>query len=635
MRVLDPSSSRQRVVVVAAPGRLAEGIRAHDASWEVVTAESFLAGISLVAEPGVRAVMAGIEHGPRRLDAAVAGLRTAADSSVPIILCCPPHVEPLARRLLLAGADDYVIYPPLQEDLDAALGLRGNRQDARTAEVVPTNEVALTAEAASTVQMAQPTESVRPDELARLGDVLAGLDTGLGGVLERMADLARRALLAEGVEISAYGHAVQAGRPVTSPNVVGHLMVENQAVGQLVLGPPCDGAHDAGQIERFHNYVRLFSSALAARHRESQDWVSGLRNRRYLDQFLPEILERAAREQFRVTLLLFDVDNFKYYNDTYGHAAGDEIIRGIGQLMQQCCRSHDAVVRFGGDEFAVVFWDADEPRVVGSKHPTDPLTVTDRFRDALLRHQFRSLGPDACGRLTISGGLATYPWEASSAEELIVRADAALIAAKQQGKNRVLPFGSEGPSGGFDLPPGSNARSVPTPTAPEPTEEPETHTASEAPTAPTPAPPQPAEKPEMQTPSDTKGPQASISQRPDSGGILPWAGVVLVVVGWAFGLACVIYLASMLRTYLAAEDLVDVRPPKVDEQSAPAFAVIVAARNGPIDRPTEGLLTAPHPAEEPDTRTDGLARSIVIRPVRELAREAGARNPAATIPKEA
>ncbi len=422
--------SREHIVVVADPDRLTAEVERHVGPCQVIRADSYLAGIALAAEPATRAVVAGVEHGPRRLAAAVAGLRAAADRDVPVVLCCRPHDEPLARRLLEAGADDYVIYPPMPGELEAAL----------SPSAVP--------EQAGAIEAPDQTSAVGADELAELATVLAHLDAGLPEVLARLAGLIQRALPERGVEVRAYDHTARVGLAVRSPSLTERLTDRDEYIGQVVLGPGPNGADEVVAAAKLRHYARLCSAILgahrrgsAAREEATTDSVSGMKNRRYLDRFVTDVVARAARGRFRVTLLLFDIDNFKYYNDTYGHVAGDEILREIGQLTQRCCRRHDVVARFGGDEFAVVFWDADEPRVAGSKHPTDPLSVVDRFRDALLNHRFDSLGPDARGRLTISGGLATFPWEASSAEDLVRQADANLLAAKAQGKNRVLPIG--------------------------------------------------------------------------------------------------------------------------------------------------------------------------------------------------
>src|SRR4029079_13318259 len=127
---------------------------------------------------------------------------------------------------------------------------------------------------------------------------------------------------------------------------------------------------------------------------------------RYFHRFLATILERAARERFRLTLLLFDIDNFKGYNDRYGHAAGDEILRETARLMQSVVRKGDVVARIGGDEFAVIFWDAEEPRQPTSQPPQSVLGAAQRFQRAICEHRFPKLLDQAPGTLTISGGLA-------------------------------------------------------------------------------------------------------------------------------------------------------------------------------------------------------------------------------------
>jgi diguanylate cyclase (GGDEF)-like protein len=179
------------------------------------------------------------------------------------------------------------------------------------------------------------------------------------------------------------------------------------------------------------------------------DDLTGLKNRRYIWEFARQILDRARRTRGRVTILVFDIDNFKHYNDVYGHLTGDEILRQAAILMQRCCRSHDMVGRIGGDEFAVVFWDDPhraaggprERRSAAAEHPAEAITVAKRFQQALGNADLHLLGPKGEGVLTISGGLASFPRDGSTVQQLFDRADRALLEAKRSGKNRIYLVG--------------------------------------------------------------------------------------------------------------------------------------------------------------------------------------------------
>ena len=184
----------------------------------------------------------------------------------------------------------------------------------------------------------------------------------------------------------------------------------------------------------------------------TQDDLTGLKNRRYLKYFLPSIIQRAQVQHCHVTLLLFDIDDFKHYNDSYGHSVGDEVLRQTAKLIRRCCRNQDVVVRLGGDEFAVVFWDlpgqralvshtASDRRRPSQAHPREALFMAERFRNEMSGTPFEHLGPKGRGALTISGGLATFPVDAQNATELFERADQAMLEAKRSGKNRISLVG--------------------------------------------------------------------------------------------------------------------------------------------------------------------------------------------------
>ena len=181
------------------------------------------------------------------------------------------------------------------------------------------------------------------------------------------------------------------------------------------------------------------------------DELTGCANKRYFRTFLDRILLRARGERFPVTLLLFDIDDFKHYNDAHGHPVGDEILRQTADLMRRCTRDHDLVARIGGDEFAVVFWEREQagmPAKRGEKRgqgrfPAGPLQIAARFRELLNTESFAALGQSGVGRLTISGGMAVYPYDGGDADALIEAADRALMSgAKRSGKNSIALVGS-------------------------------------------------------------------------------------------------------------------------------------------------------------------------------------------------
>ncbi|MGB2806593.1 MAG: GGDEF domain-containing protein [Sedimentisphaerales bacterium] len=185
----------------------------------------------------------------------------------------------------------------------------------------------------------------------------------------------------------------------------------------------------------------------------TEDDLTGLKNRRYIREFARQIIEHAIKENGRVTLLIFDIDNFKHYNDVYGHSAGDEILRQAAVLMRRCCRTHDVVGRIGGDEFAVVFWDEPQPIPAGmpaeggerrsaiAQHPKEVISVAKRFQKELEKAELHLLGPEGKGVLTISGGLASLGDGCSTVQELFEQTDKALLEAKRSGKNRIYLVG--------------------------------------------------------------------------------------------------------------------------------------------------------------------------------------------------
>ncbi|MEE2912453.1 MAG: GGDEF domain-containing protein [Planctomycetota bacterium] len=168
-----------------------------------------------------------------------------------------------------------------------------------------------------------------------------------------------------------------------------------------------------------------------------QDELSGAWNRRFLRTCFARELQIARDQRRPLTVMVFDIDDFKQYNDKWGHDAGDEIIREVVRLLRTIIRKGDHVCRIGGDEFAVLFCDPEPPREVGSNHPTTIEVLAKRFRQQVANARFPSLGEEATGILSISGGLATFPWDGMDVDSILQRADERLFQSKRQGKNSI------------------------------------------------------------------------------------------------------------------------------------------------------------------------------------------------------
>jgi len=157
------------------------------------------------------------------------------------------------------------------------------------------------------------------------------------------------------------------------------------------------------------------------------DGLTGLFNRRYLDGALERELARADRNSSSLALLLLDIDHFKSFNDTYGHAMGDLVLKKVATTLQRCLRQADVLARFGGEEFVVLLPQVGERGAVES---------AERIRVALERSGIHPGGPRK--QLTVSIGLAMLRDHADSSEALLRAADEALYRAKDAGRNRVV-----------------------------------------------------------------------------------------------------------------------------------------------------------------------------------------------------
>jgi diguanylate cyclase (GGDEF)-like protein len=156
------------------------------------------------------------------------------------------------------------------------------------------------------------------------------------------------------------------------------------------------------------------------------DSLTGLYVRRYFMVKLQEELLRAERYTNILSIVMADLDGFKNVNDTYGHDAGDRVLKAIGQFLQQNIRDVDVVARYGGDEFVIMIPEAAQDAAY---------ILSER-----LRKQFSKLKLENMPPITISLGIATYPLDGTELEDLIKKADSAMYAAKRAGRNKVVKY---------------------------------------------------------------------------------------------------------------------------------------------------------------------------------------------------
>ncbi len=161
-----------------------------------------------------------------------------------------------------------------------------------------------------------------------------------------------------------------------------------------------------------------------------RDPLTGLYNRRYLEESLTREIARCARREFPLSVMMLDVDHFKQFNDTHGHAGGDALLAAVGQLLGSRLRGEDIACRYGGEEFTVILPEANAEQAM---HHADELRLA--LSQLSVPFAGKTLPP-----ITASIGVASYPIDGVAGAALLRKADAALYRAKREGRNRVLHF---------------------------------------------------------------------------------------------------------------------------------------------------------------------------------------------------
>jgi len=163
--------------------------------------------------------------------------------------------------------------------------------------------------------------------------------------------------------------------------------------------------------------------------RSKYDNLTNLFNRHYFEEILNRELARAMRHDSKLSLLLIDLDDFKVVNDEHGHQAGDAVLQNIAAMIMECKRTEDIACRYGGEELVLILPETDK---------LSGLVLGERIRDKIGRSV--TVFQQHNIKLTISGGVATFPHDADTADLLIKRADSALYHAKASGKNIIASY---------------------------------------------------------------------------------------------------------------------------------------------------------------------------------------------------
>jgi GGDEF domain-containing protein len=440
------SLAQERILLVGDTDRQMHGALAQAMPMARVTSvPSYFDAIAELSTTHYTTILAAAEPIERRPEAAVRTLRELTGEGR-LLLYGHPTLEPLSRKMLDFGCDDYIVTPATPTELQQMFG-------------TPPMKLA-------PAPVDQGTEAP-PEPLTGRMSLLRGIPLAellLDAVLHHPQSSTRAALEQLNAQLGPTMRLVFAPQSQRHPPDVPEGLVllshatrvENQATGTLHLLIPRDEDETAARhllAQLAHLVGRL--QALEDQHRTMHrlaitDDLTGLYNGRFFRFMLAKLIEQAKPRYSTVTLLLFDIDNFKRYNDQYGHAVGDEILKQTASLMRKTCRAHDIVSRISGDEFAVIFWEkaGREPKPGAappgkSRVPQSVEVIVQRFLRGVASPEFNSLGPSGKGVLTISGALAVYPYDAQTPEDLINVADHELMfGAKRRGKNTIFLVGS-------------------------------------------------------------------------------------------------------------------------------------------------------------------------------------------------
>jgi len=251
-----------------------------------------------------------------------------------------------------------------------------------------------------------------------------------------------RPLLIRDIEKEPHFQPHQRARYRTRSFISVPLIINNRKIGVLNIADKVVGtSFDENDLKILQSIASHASVALERTdfYQKSEDLrkisitdsLTDLFNRRFFQDRLTEEIERAKRHIQSLSLIMLDIDNFKNYNDTYGHQAGDEALKTVAGIIRNSVRNIDMVARYGGEEFAVI---------LPMTESNAAKEIAERIRSGVASRYYPDGSLRSAVKLTASLGIASFPQDADSLFDLVGNADKGLYSAKVSGKNRVSVF---------------------------------------------------------------------------------------------------------------------------------------------------------------------------------------------------